>query len=84
MIVKIFIVLIIFLIIYKVVENKKRENFQIEYIRKSLKNDFIKVKIDSNKSIKKNILFTPTEKFEKLVEINPSLEILRKKLDLDY
>ena len=56
----------------------------MEYIRKSLKNDFIEVKIDSNKSIKKNILFTPTEKFEKLVEINPSLEILRKKLDLDY
>ena len=34
MILKIFIVLIIFLIIYKIVENKKRENFQIEYIRK--------------------------------------------------
>ena len=68
--------------------NKKELEYElpklIEYIRKSLKNDFIKIKIDSNKSIKKNILFTPTEKFEKLVEINPSLEILRKKLDLDY
>ncbi len=68
--------------------NKKELEYElpklIEYIRKSLKNDFIKVKIDSNKSIKKNILFTPTEKFQKLVEINPSLEILRKKLDLDY
>ena len=68
--------------------NKKELEYELpkltEYIRKSLKNDFIKVKIDSNKSIKKNILFTPTEKFEKLVEINPSLEILRKKLDLDY
>ena len=68
--------------------NKKELEYElpklIEYIRKSLKNDFIKVKIDSNKSIKKNILFTPTEKFEKLVEINPSLKILRKKLDLDY
>ena len=68
--------------------NKKELEYELpkltEYIRKSLKNDFIKVKIDSNKSIKKNILFTPTEKYEKLVEINPSLEILRKKLDLDY
>ena len=68
--------------------NKKELEYELpkltEYIRKSLKNDFIKVKIDSNKSIKKNMLFTPTEKFEKLVEINPSLEILRKKLDLDY
>ena len=35
-----------------------------------------------NNSIKKNVLFTPSEKFEKLIEINPSLEILRKKLDL--
>ena len=34
MIVKVFIILILFLILYKVVENKKRENFQIEYIRK--------------------------------------------------
>ena len=34
MILKIFIVLILFLILYKIVENKKRENFQIEYIRK--------------------------------------------------
>ena len=56
----------------------------LKYIRNSLKNDFIEVKIDSNNSIKKNVLFTPSEKFEKLIEINPSLEILRKKLDLDY
>ena len=56
----------------------------LKYIRNSLKIDFIEVKIDSNSSIKKNVLFTPSEKFEKLIEINPSLEILRKKLDLDY
>ena len=56
----------------------------LKYIRNSLNNDFIEVKIDSNNSIKKNVLFTPSEKFEKLIEINPSLEILRKKLDLDY
>ena len=56
----------------------------LNYIRNSLKNDFIEVQINSNNSIKKNVLFTPSEKFEKLIEINPSLEILRKKLDLDY
>ena len=56
----------------------------LKYIRNSLKNDFIEVKIDSKNLIKKNILFTPSEKFKKLIEINPSLEILRKKLDLDY
>ena len=56
----------------------------LKYIRNSLKNDFIEVKIDSKNLIKKNILFTPSEKFAKLIKINPSLEILRKKLDLDY
>ena len=56
----------------------------LEYIRGSLKNDSIEIKVDSNISIKKNIIYTPTEKFKKLVDLNPSLEILRKKLDLDY
>ena len=56
----------------------------LEYIKISLKNDSIEIKIDSNISIKKQVIYTPTEKFEKLVELNPSLENLRKKLDLDY
>ena len=48
------------------------------------KNDLIEIKIDANSLIKKNILYTPSEKFKKLVEINPYLEKLRKELDLDY
>ena len=56
----------------------------LEYIKISLKNDSIEIKVDSNVSIKKNVIYTPTEKFEKLAELNPSLENLRKKLDLDY
>ncbi len=56
----------------------------LEYIKISLKNDSIEIKVDSNISIKKNVIYTPTEKFEKLAELNPSLENLRKKLDLDY
>ena len=56
----------------------------LSYIKTSLKNNLIEIKFNTNNSIKKNILYTPSEKFEKLVELNPSLEILRKKLDLDY
>ena len=56
----------------------------LEYIKISLKNDSIEIKVDSNISIKKNVIYTPSEKFEKLVELNPSLQNLRKKLDLDY
>ena len=43
-----------------------------------LKNDLIEIKVDCNNSIKKNVIYTPSEKFEKLVELNPSLEKLRK------
>ena len=56
----------------------------LSYIKTSLKNNLIEIKFNTNNSIKKNILYTPSEKFEKLVELNPSLEILRKKLDVDY
>ena len=56
----------------------------LSYIKTSLKNNLIEIKFNTDNSIKKNILYTPSEKFEKLVELNPSLEILRKKLDLDY
>ena len=77
-------------ILYSVVSdiNKKELNIEIpkllEYLRKSLKNDFIEIQIDSNIPPKKNIIYTPSEKFEKLVELNPSLQILKNKLDLDY
>ena len=56
----------------------------LDFIKKALKNDLIEIKIDANSLIKKNILYTPSEKFKKLVEINPYLEKLRKELDLDY
>ena len=56
----------------------------LSYIKTSLKNNLIEIKFNTDNSIKKNIIYTPSEKFEKLVELNPSLEILRKKLDLDY
>ena len=56
----------------------------LSYIKTSLKNNLIEIKFNTNNSIKKNILYTPLEKFEKLVELNPSLEKLRKKLDLGY
>ena len=68
--------------------NKKELNIEIpkllEYIRKALKNDLIEIKIDSNNPIKKSVIYTPSEKFDKLIELNPSLQILKNKLDLDY
>ena len=56
----------------------------LEYIKLSLKNDLIEIKVDTNNSIKKNIFYTASEKFERLAQLNPSIEKLREKLDLDY
>ena len=56
----------------------------LDYFKSKLKNDHIKIKINTTNSIKKNILFTASEKFKKLAELNPSIKKLKKKLDLDY
>ncbi len=56
----------------------------IGHIRVTLKNDLIDLEVVSNNSVRKEILYTPSEKFKKLVELNPFLDKLRKKLDLDY
>ena len=56
----------------------------LDYFKSKLKNDHIKIKINTTNSIKKNILFTASEKFQKLAELNPSIKKLKKKLDLDY
>ena len=77
-------------IIYTVISDINKKELKIEmpaivkYLRNTLKNELIEIKINSNNFIKKNITYTPSEKFQKLVELNPSLEILRKNLDLDY
>ena len=56
----------------------------LDYFKSKLKNDHIKIKINTTNSIKKNVLFTASEKFQKLAELNPSIKKLKKKLDLDY
>ena len=78
------------IILYSVTSeiNKKELEEEIpkllDFIKKALKNDLVEIKIDANSSIKKNLLYTPFDKYQKLVKINPSLEKLRKELDLDY
>ena len=77
-------------IIYSVISDINKKELEeelpklINYIRISLKNDLIQINVDSKNFIRKNTIYTASEKFEKLVELNPSLEKLRNKLDLDF
>ena len=55
----------------------------MEYLRKSLRNFDLSLHIDVNEEIAKQYAFTPLEKYEKLKEKNPNIELLKKTFGLD-
>lgn len=62
--------------------NHNKADF-IEYIRTELNNFNIQVTTQINKEFKTKKAYTPQEKYEKMLEKNPSLELLKRKLDMD-
>ncbi len=62
----------------------EREQFDLmEHLRANLNNRFIELKITVNEETAKKFAFTPEEKYEKLREKNPAIDLLRKEFDLD-
>ncbi len=62
----------------------ERENFELmEYLRTKLNNHFIQLQITVNEKSAKKFAFTPEEKYQKLRDKNPALDVLRKEFDLD-
>jgi DNA polymerase-3 subunit gamma/tau len=62
----------------------EREKFQLmEYLQTNLNNQFIILKITVNEEVSKKFAFTPEEKYQKLREKNPAIDVLRKTFDLD-
>ena len=55
----------------------------LAYIRKACKNFDLHLKITVNEEIAKKYAFTPQEKYDKLKEKNPNLEILKHTFGLD-
>jgi len=55
----------------------------IDFLKKDLTNDNISIEIKINKLKEKQLLYTPIEKYEKLKNINPNIEILRKEFKLN-
>lgn len=63
------------------------ESGQLEllgYLRGKLHNHDIKIQINVNDTIVERRAFTPMDRYNRLKEINPSLEILKKTFDLDF
>ncbi len=62
----------------------EREKFDLmEHLRTKLQNHFINLKITVNEEVAKKYAFTPEEKYQKLREKNPAIDVLRKTFDLD-
>ncbi len=58
-------------------------NELLGYLRGKLHNHDITIEVVVNETTEKKYAFTPQEKFDKLKEINPNIELLRKLFDLD-
>jgi len=62
----------------------ERENYELmEYLRAKLNNHFIQLQITVNEKSAKKFAFTPEEKYQKLRDKNPAIDLLRKEFDLD-
>ena len=63
------------------VERSKYE--LLEYLKEKLQNYNVSLSIELNETIAKRYAYTDREKFEKLKELNPLIDKLRKEFDLD-
>ncbi|WP_185783838.1 DNA polymerase III subunit gamma/tau [Croceivirga lutea] len=65
-------------------EIEREQGPLLEFLRSNLQNYTIELKISVNEATAKKFAFTPEEKYEKLREKNPALDLLRKEFDLDF
>ena len=65
------------------VEVERQQYDLLSYIRKTLSNYDISLSITINEVMEKQYAYTAADKFEKLKEKNPNIDILKKTFDLD-
>ncbi len=76
-------------IIYELPNEGSKIDFEKEkpellgYLRGHLHNHEISIEVIVNESVKSKVAFTAQDKFNRLNEINPNLEAMRKLFDLD-
>lgn len=65
-------------------EIEREQNLMLDYLKQKLNNYSITLQITVNEEVAKKFAFTPAEKYEKLREKNPAIDLLRKEFDLDF
>ena len=62
----------------------ERQQFELlQYLRKSVNNFSLTLDISVIETLEKQYAYTPEDKYQKLVEKNKHVELLRKTFDLD-
>ncbi|MGB5371561.1 MAG: DNA polymerase III subunit gamma/tau [Flavobacteriaceae bacterium] len=64
-------------------EVEREQNKLLDHLRSNLNNHRINLKITVNEEAAKKYAFTPEEKYQKLREKNPAIDLLRQEFDLD-
>ncbi|RYC51577.1 DNA polymerase III subunit gamma/tau [Flagellimonas olearia] len=65
-------------------EVEREQSLMLNYLKEKLNNHSITLHITVNEEVAKKFAFTPAEKYEKLREKNPAIDLLRKEFDLDF
>ena len=65
------------------VELESEKGKVLEALGDELKNDLLTLVIQVNEEEQKNYIYTPKEKYEQLVKINPVVDDIRREFDLD-
>ena len=65
------------------IEVERQQSELLQYLRKALNNFSISLDIIVNETLEKKYAYTPEDKYEKLVEKNKHIELLRKIFELD-
>lgn len=65
-------------------EIEREQSLMLDYLKQKLNNYSITLHITVNEEVAKKFAFTPAEKYEKLKEKNPAIDLLRKEFDLDF
>jgi len=55
----------------------------LSYVRKKLSNHDISIQVDVNEEVAKKYVFSAADKYEKLLEMNPAIGLLRQEFGLD-
>jgi hypothetical protein len=79
-----------FVISYELPNEGSKINFEkdkpalLSFLRSHLHNHDLNILVTVNETMKSKVAFTAQDKYNRLNEINPNLELLRKTFDLDF